>query len=161
MSSEGSLRVKNCSQCGQVPHHEECQYWERLSNEAREEQDVPDDAVHGLSACEDDEVELDHSSPITNKPGKRPISLISEEAIEDDWEMLSSGADEEDEVEPVLPFTPDLRWFFQQYKLDEVSQISICRTHANHLAAMSRVSRGGSTGVKSAGRPKKHTTKKR
>jgi len=154
MSSEGSLRVKGCSQCAGVgAHDEECPFWERLSNEAREEQDVPDD-----------EVELDfsshgspHSSKPTKKGEKRPISLISEEAIEDDWEMLSEGDDEE-EAEPVLPFTPDLRWFFQQYKLDEPSQISICRTHANHLAAMSRVSRGGSTGAKRAGRPK--TSKK-
>lgn len=154
MSSEGSLRVKGCSQCGQVPHHEECQYWERLSNEAREDQDVPDDVVPGLSDCEDHEVELDHSSPLAKprKGEKRPISLISEEALEDDWEVISEG-DEEDE-EPVLPFTPDLRWFFQQYRLDEPSQISICRTHANHLAAMSRVSRGKHTGAKHAGRPK-------
>jgi len=156
MSSEGSLRVKSCTQCGGVGvHEEECPFWERLSNEAREEQDVPDHAIHGLDG-DDNEDELDHSSPLqdaSRKAGKRPISLISEEAIEDDWEMLSSDGDDE-EVEPVLPLTPDLRWFFQQYKLDEPSQISICRTHANHLAAMSRVSRGGSTGAKRAGRPK-------
>lgn len=149
------MRVKACTQCHcQVGHDEECPYWERLSNEKREEQDVPDEIVN------DNEDELDFSSrgspPLSERPTKkgekRPISLISEEAIEDDWEMISEGDDSD--VEPVLPFTPDLRWFFQQYKLDEPSQISICRTHANHLAAMSRVSRGGSTGARRAGRPK-------
>jgi len=155
MSEEGVSLKSHQGSCScqyvNALHDEECGIWGAISEPHTPRGDSADPEV-----CQDDEEELDHSSPLApRKPGKRPFSLISQEAIEDDWELVEGDA-----AEPVLPRTPDLRWFFQQYELDEVSQVSICRTHANHLAAMSRVKRGGSTGARPVGRPRKSDIKK-
>lgn len=129
-------------------HEEQCNLWTIADGpdgqgSASDEEGFEPMTMHGASEGEPSEEEFKRPQ----KGVKRPLTMISEEAIEDDWELM-------DPAEPVLPKQPDLRWFFQQYSLNEESQIAICRTHANHLAAMSRVSRGESIGVKPVGRPK-------
>jgi len=123
-------------------HAEDCAHWE-LINE-------PHTPV-GASAEQDSEGHLeelhDDDGPVSQK---RPLT---ESAA--DWDNEEVVGYDEDDAEPVLPRKPDLRWFFQQYGLNEVSQISVCRTHANALAAMLRIDRGESTGARSVGRPRK------
>jgi len=97
-------------------------------------------------------------------PEKRPLSMsgimpcdeeFEDEELEDEVGEPSDMEDEGDEEVVVLPPTPDLRWFFDKYGLNEYSQIAICRTHANLLAAMNRAKHGKHTGAEPVGRPKK------
>jgi len=78
-----------------------------------------------------------------------------EDYEEEDIDHDDMEEDEDDDECVFLPSTPDLRWFFEHYALSPGSQIAVCRTHANHLAALTRVAQGGSNGAKPVGRPSK------
>lgn len=76
----------------------------------------------------------------------------------DEVEELDPSSSEPMEIEDELLHDPlpdhlDLGWYFAQYGVDTLGQIAVCRTHANNLAALNRVTRDGSTGARPVGRP--------
>lgn len=139
-------------------------------NEPEDEEE--DRVIHDYGAFKEHVRELDAMRKGQRLPEKGPVGSkklpIAVPSDDDDDEEGPMGAvplddvdidlydDDDDDAPEVrgsgvsfeLPKNPDLRWFFGQYGLDEFDQISLCRTHANHLAALRRA-----RGPHKSGRP--------
>lgn len=71
---------------------------------------------------------------------EEPEDYSSPRALDPDIDLVD---DDDDDFVLQLPRECDLAWYFQQYSVDRESQVAMCRTYANHLAAKTRVARSG------------------
>jgi len=111
-------RVSTCTECHRHydEHEDNCPVWMQQEEEAWARN------------------EMKHRNA-----AKAPMSGIM--PVEDEFEDDGDDMDQDDdnlENMVIPPPVMDLRWFFSLYNIDAHSQIAVCRTHANNLAAVSR-----------------------
>lgn len=116
---EKSTPKLECLACGQVDneHDADCSAMKELESWALKDRDFRQS--HGAKTPR-------------SMSGIMPVD-------EEDFSEPSSMEQDEDLENMVLPPpVMDLRWFFSLYDVDVPSQIAVCRTHANNLAAVNR-----------------------
>lgn len=123
---EKSTPKLECLACGQVDneHDADCSAMK----------DLEQWALHSAAI----RTKIDRQTAMRGE--KQPMSGIMP-CGEDEEEFSDPDSDmDQDDLEHMVlpPPVMDLRWFFNLYEVDVPSQIAVCRTHANNLAAVNR-----------------------